>query len=82
MNPATTLRYYARWIPNMGQRWVDLLDRVGAAVTAVKDAMQAQLGTRFGTKPGGRSDFGRSRCSESARKDWWAVKDSNLGPAD
>ena len=27
VNPATTLRYYARWIPNKGQRWVDLLDR-------------------------------------------------------
>ena len=43
---------YARWIPNKGQRWVDLLDRVGSAVNAVKDAMQAQLGTRFGTNRG------------------------------
>ncbi len=25
-NPATTLRYYARWIPGQGRRWVDLLD--------------------------------------------------------
>jgi hypothetical protein len=25
-NPATTLRYYARWIPGHGRRWVDLLD--------------------------------------------------------
>jgi integrase len=28
VNPSTTLRYYARWIPTKGQRWVDLLDRV------------------------------------------------------
>jgi len=27
-NPTTTLRYYARWIPSRGRRWVDLLDRV------------------------------------------------------
>ena len=26
-NPATTLRYYAKWIPSRGQRWVDVLDR-------------------------------------------------------
>ena len=25
---------------------------------------------------------GHSRCSGSARHVWWAVKDSNLGPAD
>ena len=30
-SPATTLRYYAKWIPNKGKRWVNLLDRpVGA----------------------------------------------------
>jgi hypothetical protein len=27
-------------------------------------------------------DDGHPRCSGSARRDWWAVKDSNLGPAD
>jgi integrase len=25
-SPATTLRYYAKWIPSQGRRWVDLLD--------------------------------------------------------
>jgi hypothetical protein len=29
-NPTTTLRYYARWIPGQGQRWVILLDRFGS----------------------------------------------------
>jgi len=29
-NPTTTLRYYARWIPSQGQRWVALLDRFGS----------------------------------------------------
>jgi integrase len=26
-SPATTMRFYARWIPSKGQRWVDALDR-------------------------------------------------------
>jgi len=33
-NPSTTLRYYARWIPNQGRRWVDLLDRAASAIAA------------------------------------------------
>jgi hypothetical protein len=27
-NPSTTLRFYAKWIPNKGRRWVDVLDRL------------------------------------------------------
>jgi integrase len=30
-SPATTMRYYARWIPSKGKRWVDILDRKTAA---------------------------------------------------
>ena len=26
-NPTTTLRFYARWVPPRGQRWVEALDR-------------------------------------------------------
>ena len=29
-NPSTTLRYYAKWIPSQGRRWVDILDRVAS----------------------------------------------------
>jgi hypothetical protein len=25
-NPTTTLRFYAKWIPSKGRRWVDVLD--------------------------------------------------------
>jgi hypothetical protein len=32
--PSTTLRYYARWIPSHGQRWVDLLDRAAGFIAA------------------------------------------------
>jgi hypothetical protein len=31
-NPSTTLRFYARWMPTMGESWVDLLDRSEARV--------------------------------------------------
>ncbi len=27
-NPATTLRWYGRWVPGSGRRWVDVLDSV------------------------------------------------------
>ena len=29
-SPATTLRYYAKWVPTRGRRWVDALDRAAA----------------------------------------------------
>ena len=79
--PATTLRYYARWIPSKGTGgWICWIE-FGSAVTTAEDAIQVQAGTRFGTKRP-EEQFGHSRCSGSARSDWWAVKDSNLGPAD
>ena len=44
-NPSTTLRYYAKWIPSKGRRWVDLLDRV-------RGAFGSKTGTKIsGTKP-------------------------------
>jgi hypothetical protein len=42
-NPATTLRYYARWIPSRGCRWVDLLDRVTDAVVSAAGAASAAI---------------------------------------
>ncbi|MGH7399493.1 MAG: site-specific integrase [Candidatus Rokuibacteriota bacterium] len=50
-NPTTTLRYYARWIPSRGRRWVDLLDRVtDAAAEAVSGAIWNQIWTQTGQK--------------------------------
>jgi len=43
VNPSTTLRYYARWIPNKGRRWVDLLDRITGAVTAAAEAVSGPI---------------------------------------
>jgi hypothetical protein len=36
----TTLRYYARWIPNKGRRWADLLDQV-------TDSLGPKVGTKM-----------------------------------
>ena len=43
--PTTTLRYYAKWIPSKGQRWVEVLD--GADLRA-----EANFGTRIWNQPG------------------------------
>jgi integrase len=48
-NPSTTLRYYARWIPGSGHRWVDVLDHGPSG---------------FGTNPGTRNEIGESQVSE------------------
>ena len=31
-NPTTTLRYYAKWIPSQGRRWVEVLDHADVAL--------------------------------------------------
>ncbi len=41
--PTTTLRYYAKWIPSQGRRWVEVLDR--ADWTA-----EVELGSKVGTR--------------------------------
>ena len=50
-SPATTLRYYAKWIPSKGRRWVNSLDRrasrdggVGAAKPTAA-AVEPESGT-------------------------------------
>ena len=37
---------------------------------------------RFDEESGSKNENGHSGGSRSARHEWWAVKDSNLGPAD
>jgi integrase len=44
-NPTTTLRYYAKWIPGKGQRWVEVLD--GADCRA-----EANFGTKIWNQTG------------------------------
>jgi hypothetical protein len=63
-NPGTTLKYYARWIPSRGKRWV------GSDVEPDLEPNRPETANRA------------LRGFRSARSDWWAVKDSNLGPAD
>jgi integrase len=61
-NPSTTLKYYARWIPSRGQRWVDLLDRATARWREPSRLrprrFRVQSGTRFGTKSARNSKSG------------------------
>jgi integrase len=44
-NPTTTLRYYAKWIPSKGRRWVEVLD--GADLRA-----DTNFGTRIWNQTG------------------------------
>ena len=44
-NPTTTLRYYAKWIPSQGRRWVEVLD--GTAWGA-----DLEFGTKKWNQPG------------------------------
>jgi len=62
-NPTTTLRYYARWIPSRGRRWVDLLDPCRGVS---RDSGRAG-GSKTGTNVEPKTRIGRSRDSGSAR---------------
>jgi hypothetical protein len=42
-NPTTTLRYYAKWIPSRGQRWVNVLDR-GAFGSKLEPELEPKRG--------------------------------------
>jgi integrase len=55
-NPATTLRYYAKWMPSRGRRWVNVLDsrktaaaarrtKPWAAVEPVSGGLEPESGT-------------------------------------
>ena len=73
--PTTTLQWYAHWIATGQERFVD-------GLAGPKKPKVRRDATKRGHQLGTKTQIGRSRCSGSARFDWWAVKDSNLGPAD
>jgi integrase len=72
-NPATTLRYYARWIPSRGRRWVDLLDRVTDAVASAAEAVSGAIWNQIWNQTGRKSEIGHSGDPE--------VPDSIGGPS-
>jgi len=72
-NPATTLRYYARWIRSRGRRWVDLLDRVPDAVVSAAEAVSGAIWNQIRNQTGLKSQIGHSADSE--------VPDSIGGPS-
>jgi len=44
-SPATTLRFYARWIPSKGRRWADVLDRSTKATAGMPAELEPESGT-------------------------------------
>jgi integrase len=59
VNPSTTLRYYARWIPNKGRRWVDLLGRVTAAVASAAEVVSEPIWNQIWNQTGSKSQIGQ-----------------------
>jgi integrase len=48
-SPATTMRFYARWIPSQGKRWVNALDRKpGAKEPRAEESLEPESGTSSG----------------------------------
>jgi integrase len=43
---ATTLRFYARWMPSQGKRWINALDRKTPSRTAADRHVEPETGTR------------------------------------
>jgi integrase len=76
-NPATTLRFYARWIPSRGQRWVEVLDRRDD-LKATAEALLSDLEPKVEpNRPfGGRDDV------EVIDSEWSRGRDLNPRPAD
>ncbi len=73
VNPSTTLRYYARWIPSKGRRWVDLLDRVTGAVAAAAEAVSGPIWNQIWNQNAPKSQIGHPGAPE--------VPDSIGGPS-
>ena len=57
-NPSTTLRFYAKWIPSKGHRWVDLLDRLIGGLGDLLDRLIGGLGSKVGTKMWSQNEMG------------------------
>ena len=47
-SPATTMRFYARWIPSQGKRWVNALDRKPRATEPHEESLEPESGTGSG----------------------------------
>lgn len=54
-NPTTTLRYYAKWIPTKGQRWVTKSGGMGDGRSA-RDPRDSLNAPSWATSSGGRLD--------------------------
>ena len=66
-NPSTTLRFYARWIPIKGRRWVEVLDTPGANLEPKVEPKRL---------------FGEGGVTEVVDSEWSRRWDLNPRPAD
>ena len=58
------------------------VDTYGKWLPMGNKAAVNRLDDERGSKSGSKNGDGHFRCSGSARHNWWAVTDSNRGPAD
>jgi hypothetical protein len=65
--PTTTLRYYAKWIPSQGRRWVAVLDQ--ADITAGLDVTAGRgFGSKVGTKKWNQTGFPTAVVAQAIEK--------------
>ena len=76
-NPTTTLRFYARWIPSKGERWIEVLDRRDDLKRAA-EALLADLEPKL--EPNG--PFGPGGDPQVPDSEWSRGRDLNPRPAD
>src|SRR5262245_8418161 len=75
-NPTTTLRFYARWIPSRGQRWVEMLDRSHSRATV--ERLLADLEPKV--EPNRAATSGGE--AEVIDSEWSRGRESNPRPTD
>jgi hypothetical protein len=88
----TTLLFYGHWFPKGDRRYIEQMERFrasaalleiptmpyGADLPLDQERLNVESWHHFGTT----SESGAPDDSEAPALNWWAVKDSNLGPAD
>ena len=68
-SPATTLRFYARWVPSGDQRWVEILSQSEGPAGAV---LEPESGTQTGAAAEAAANPAKD-CGEP-----WRSRTSNL----
>jgi hypothetical protein len=83
--PTTTLRYYAKWIPSQGRRWVEVLDEAdfttGLDLTTRLDVAAGRgFGSKVGTKKSNQTAFSATGVAQAIGKLGEPSGTRTLGP--